>query len=99
MTISHVIAVGGGANQGALVLISWAAGLLSLGFGLAARHMKSMFLSTSAAVIGAVAVIVSGFIANLFGWWPGPIISAAIILFPIVLELSGILLSFRRAKA
>jgi hypothetical protein len=87
-----IIAVGGAANQGAVILISWAAALLTIALAVIGRRMKNKPLSLAVMVIGAVALAVSGAVSQAFGWWHGPIVSAAIILLPIALELYGLVL-------
>jgi hypothetical protein len=87
-----IVAVGGGANQGAVILISWAAALLTITLAVIVRRMKKKPLSLAFMVIGAAALAVSGTVSQAFGWWHAPIVAAAIILLPIALELYGLVL-------
>jgi uncharacterized protein (DUF486 family) len=89
MAMSQIIAAGGGANQGAAILISWAAALLASALAVIANRIKRKPLLIFAILVEAVALVVSGAIAHVFGWWPGNIVSAAIMLLPIALEVWG----------
>ena len=93
MNVPVIIAMGGGANQGAAIFVSWVAAGLAIVVALVARRFKKKPLSVFATLVGVAALMFSGFITHLFGWWTGHIISAAIICFPIVLEICGITLT------
>ena len=93
-----ILGAGGGANQGAVILISWAAALLIIALALIARRIKRTSLSLAVIIFGAVALAVSVIVSQLFGWWHGPIISATIILLPIVLEIYALALVLRTRK-
>ena len=67
MAMSQIIAAGGGANQGAAVLISWAAALLASAFAVIANRMRRKPLLIFAILVEAVALVVSGAIAHVFG--------------------------------
>ena len=93
-----ILAAGSGANQGAVILISWAAALLTIVLALIARRINKRSISLAVIIIGALALAVSAIASQPFGWWHGPIISAAIILLPIVLEICGLALVLRTRK-
>jgi len=72
--------------------------LLITALALIARRIKRTSLSLAVNIFGALALAVSVLISQLFGWWNGQIISSAIILLPIVLEIYALALVLRRRK-
>jgi hypothetical protein len=94
-----IVAVGGAANQGGMILISWAAALLTIALAVITRRMEKKLLSLAVMAIAVVALAVSGVVSQAFGWWHGPIVSAVIILLPIALELYGLMLVLSTRKA